>query len=81
MTYCFNNKKIIKRLSSFQRSINREIGYQILNLGIVFIELIKAFIKVLIIEDFNLKCHNRIQTNVLSYDICEIIDELNLNNL
>ena len=66
--------KIIKRLSSTSKNLDKAIGYLILKARV-------AFNKAPILWHFDLECYIWIKTNVSGYAIIKVISQLILDNL
>ena len=71
--------KTVKKLL-FKNS-NGAKDYLTLKTRLAFTKLKKAFTKTLILQHFDLECYIRIETDILSYAISEVLNQLTLNNL
>ena len=70
----------IVKHSMHSDNLNRT-GYLTYKPRLAFTSLRKAFTKALIFRHFNLKCHIRIEIDVLYYAISGVLNELTLDNL
>ena len=72
--------KTIKK-SPYSKNLNGIMDYLTPNARQSFTQLKQTFIKALILQYFNLKCHIQIETDILIYVISRILSQLTLNNL
>ena len=71
----------VKRSLLTSKNSNKATGYLIPKARLAFTQLRKAFIKALILQHFDPKCHIWIETDVSGYAIDGVLNQLNLDNL
>ena len=76
----FKNKKSRKLIYMQNIEAIRKTNFLIPNAKRAFNYLKLAFIEALILQNFNLKSHIRIKTNMSGYVISEIFNKLNLDS-
>ena len=72
------DKKVERLLS---KNSNRATGYLTSDTRQAFTQLRQTFIKLLILQYFDMECHIRIETDASGYAIGKVLSQLNWSNL
>ena len=73
--------KTVKKLPLTSKNLNGAMGYITYNAKQVFTQLKQVFTKAPILQHFDLEYYLRIETDLLSYAIDGVLNQLTLDNL